>query len=829
MGAQVTEAIYGEYAFDYLKKGYSPLPLPKGQKKSPPKGWTGDEGPYMASGADVQAWIEEDPDRNIGLRVPKGVIGIDVDDYNGKGGGQTMLDAIEEFGGIPLLGRLTSRDDAVSGIRFFRIPEEVRLASTFAAAGLGPSVEIIQHHHRYAVAPGSIHPETKKPYRWIPAAGKPTAFPAVTDLPELPQVWIDALQPKVTEKREDVPHDAYDAMPADRKAKSDKYVDRVVEGLIESMTRMKTWPDGHREEIPEGRGPVGWEDGMMAITRRFAEVAKADWNPLGPDDVKGLLAKHGPIGGNMTAGHRWSMFYRAYVGDKIAPQAVPNGLVDEIDLFQDVRDEGGPGKAHEGDPDDDGDDTLWPERSWNQQGHVGRTIQHAGERLYWLADEETWVTYRDTRWVRDASAGPREVRGAMEAAVELEVGNYSDERKKGDDGKEKPGSSPREKFLTAMSDQWGIAMFKAASQSLSLDPERCRIATDFDKDPYLLGVGNGVLDLRTGQLVDGEAEQMISKGTHVKFDPEAEAPLFQRYLETSMPDPAMREYLQAICGYSATGSTIEQAFFVHWGETNNGKSVLLNVMRNLLGEHMGSASSKALVRTKGDKHSVELADLAGPRMLQMSELEEGAHLEEAVIKQITGGDVIAARKIAQSNREWRITGKIHILTNHLPHISPSASNRRRLHLVHWPIEIKRPDLRLEEKLRGELSGILNWLVAGVQLWARRLEETQSSGDGRPTGLVRPHIAQADLDEYLHDEDELGQWLRELTTEEDSWTKSSALYASYKLWKFPRGGKELTQTSFGKKLRERGIEVDKRRDANYFHVGLKAQSVNSVFG
>jgi putative DNA primase/helicase len=248
----------------------------------------------------------------------------------------------------------------------------------------------------------------------------------------------------------------------------------------------------------------------------------------------------------------------------------------------------------------------------------------------------------------------------------------------------------------------------------------------------------------------------------------------------------------------------------------------MNVMRELLGEHMGSASSKALVRSKGEKHSVEIADLAGPRFLQMSETAEGDHLEESTIKQITGGDRIAARKIAQSNQEWRITGKIHILTNHLPHISPSASNKRRLHLIHWPVEIERPDLRLEEKIRvAELPGVLNWLVEGVKMWSANLEQTQVAGEGRPTGLVKPHAATADLDEYLLDEDELGQWLLEVTLETDApTTKASTAYQSYRTWKWQRGGKEMSQTAFGKKIKERQVDATRKRDGIYFHFSLK---------
>src|SRR5690349_10023799 len=74
-------AVTGPYARGaalYLAAGYSPLPLPVGQKKPPPEGWTGRDAP-MATQAEVQAWCTRYPDANVALRLPRGVIGIDVD------------------------------------------------------------------------------------------------------------------------------------------------------------------------------------------------------------------------------------------------------------------------------------------------------------------------------------------------------------------------------------------------------------------------------------------------------------------------------------------------------------------------------------------------------------------------------------------------------------------------------------------------------------------------------------------------------------------------------------------------------------------------------
>ena len=104
----MTEAVYGRYAIEYLEKGYNPLPLPPRQKVAPPDGYTGKVSKEQI-GADVYQWVELRPNANIALRLPRGLVGIDVDNYGGKQGYQTMATACQQWGNLPVVGRLTSR------------------------------------------------------------------------------------------------------------------------------------------------------------------------------------------------------------------------------------------------------------------------------------------------------------------------------------------------------------------------------------------------------------------------------------------------------------------------------------------------------------------------------------------------------------------------------------------------------------------------------------------------------------------------------------------------------------------------------------------------
>lgn len=172
----------------YTDAGWHPFPLPHAKKSPPPVGYTGVDG-IDASAADLYAWDEAaQEEQGIGLRAPVGVVGIDVDAYGSKRGSDTLATRETELGPLPDTYWSTSRDDGVSGIRWYRIPPDVRLVDR-----LGPDVEIIQRSHRYAVVFPSLHPEGRQYFWQRPDGTRHKAVPRVTNLPELPSAWVDAL------------------------------------------------------------------------------------------------------------------------------------------------------------------------------------------------------------------------------------------------------------------------------------------------------------------------------------------------------------------------------------------------------------------------------------------------------------------------------------------------------------------------------------------------------------------------------------------------------------------------------------------------------------
>jgi Bifunctional DNA primase/polymerase, N-terminal len=179
---------YGSAAEAYLTAGYWPLPLPPRKKASPPEGYTGRNGRRVDS-ADVGRWVTEHRSGNIGLRLPRGVVGIDVDAYKDERHMAAWEELIEQLGPLPDAPWCSSRDDGVSGVRLFRVPEDWEAAGKLPEASNGVSPgEVIQWHHRYVVCPPSIHPDSGRAYRW-----RSGSITNVADLPDLPQSWLGPL------------------------------------------------------------------------------------------------------------------------------------------------------------------------------------------------------------------------------------------------------------------------------------------------------------------------------------------------------------------------------------------------------------------------------------------------------------------------------------------------------------------------------------------------------------------------------------------------------------------------------------------------------------
>lgn len=258
----MSDPIYAAAAPAYQRNGWSPVPLPPGKKFPPPIGWTGYAAP-MASGADVHEWASNGhASSNLALRTPPTVIGLDVDNYDDKTGLETMLGKVAELGALPKTYTSTSRDDGISGIRFYRVPPGRRWADV-----LGPGVEIIHYGHRYAVAAPSIHPEGRT-YGWLDQSGQRCAAPTVDDLPPLPDAWVSALdagdiadRPGKADIDDTEVREWLDALPDGSPC---SYLVRLLDGAQDALSDPQTRHDKVRTVI--GRVVRGGDQGHVGVT-----------------------------------------------------------------------------------------------------------------------------------------------------------------------------------------------------------------------------------------------------------------------------------------------------------------------------------------------------------------------------------------------------------------------------------------------------------------------------------------------------------------------------------------------------------------------------------
>lgn len=181
---------YAEASALWVPKGWPVLPLPRGQKCPPPDGFTGEPG-LDPTASQIEYWTKSRPYDNAALRLPEGVLGLDVDDYAGKAGAATWRDHSALYGALPETWTVVNRADGVSGTRLYR----TTYAGPFRACLAGGGVDVIHRGHRYVTAPPSLHPDGRVYVLHDPSGRVTTAVPAVEDVPMLPTSWHEALSP----------------------------------------------------------------------------------------------------------------------------------------------------------------------------------------------------------------------------------------------------------------------------------------------------------------------------------------------------------------------------------------------------------------------------------------------------------------------------------------------------------------------------------------------------------------------------------------------------------------------------------------------------------
>jgi putative DNA primase/helicase len=426
--------------------------------------------------------------------------------------------------------------------------------------------------------------------------------------------------------------------------------------------------------------------------------------------------------------------------------------------------------------------------SFTDAGNAERLVRRHGADLRYCHVWKKWLTWNGTRWQEDTTGAVMRYAKATARAIATE---------------ETAGVKDDKQFAQLLA--WSKASLSQARLKAMIDLAQSEPGIpiqpdDLDKDPWLLNCSNGTLDLKTGALRPHQQRDLLTKSTGIPYDPCATCPMWEAFLERVFDGKQeLMSWVWKAIGYSLTGLTTEQCFFLCHGIGSNGKSTFLNMLRSLTGEYGEQATFETFLRQDRESVRNDLATLKGCRFVAALEMDQGRQLAESLVKALTGGDALTVRFLFSEFFTYTPQFKVWLAANHKPEIrGTDHAMWRRVRLIPFDVVIpeNQQDKTLSEKLRGELPGILTWAVRGCLAWQEE-------------GLEPPEAVKTATQAYKEESDRLSSFLAECCiVQPDLRTPAGNLFAAYQEWLKTNGEKDgLNQTQFGRALNERGFQKD----------------------
>lgn len=434
------------------------------------------------------------------------------------------------------------------------------------------------------------------------------------------------------------------------------------------------------------------------------------------------------------------------------------------------------------------------------QGNAIRFARYAGPGLLWVAEDRIWIAFDGTRW--DATRGEiiaellwqrwiaEELRACAAAPVKETIENAA--------------------WLTTA---------KAKREVLQLAQPKLAVSREaFDRNAEdLLVTPSGTVDLRTGVLSLNDPARLLTQCTAVPYEPDAagQCPNFMNLVsKLAGDDEDTTRWLWRALGYTLTGRTHEDIFFYLRGAGSNGKSTLVKTIFTLLGDYACKLDIGVLTVGK-DNHATELAALRGKRLVMSSEVERGQRLKESLVKDLTGGDPLAARELYQAARAaavWSPQLKLWLYGNHDLRIGGTDEGIwrrvRKIASFHtFPRSAVRDSLATSEGV-----AILATAVRAATDW-------YAGGLGADPATVRDATAA-----YRAEQDHVGQFFDDcLVFGPEHFITAAAFAATYRSWCLEHGFDHPTSPKeLGERLRVRGCVSErsgKTRVRGWKGVGL----------
>lgn len=754
---------YGRVVNIYRQRGWEGvLPLPRDQKHPPPRGCTGNKSP-MPSDEQVQQWAAENPNGNVGLRLPRGVIGIDVDSYGTKAGGASLYELIAEFGPLPSTWISTSRrrqGDTTSGIRLYRMGEDLKLRGNPK-----PGIDIIQFHHRYTVVWPSWHPKVDAYYAWYGQDGRESDPPFISELPLLPPEWVEGLRARTADEQQGV---GYDGESGSGDLKGVQGYGEMVRRYIERARQGSGVHDTGRDlgvQLRDNLCP--YTDAMETYAEVYYEGTK-DFTPREDFTLLEVLKEFEWAYNNPDDNRKpWPQFRRdPHHAEQFSSPSDPMAVAEELNAAWSRS--GAPllKQWREG-------WYRWTEMGgWTEvsalsvRSDIFRMLQHA----YFEKLNADTGEMEPQMWLPNVNK-VRNVEAALMAVCAL------------DDSINEPS------WLSGRSDL----------------PAR-----------EIVVCRNGLLHVPSRTLLPPDPDFFSQTALGLDFDRHAGQPVeWLKFLNSLWPDDQQSiDALAEVFGYLISGRTDLQKIVLLLGPPRSGKGTIARVLVELVGEaNIASPTLMSLGSHFG------LQALIGKSLAIIGDARvEGYGGKEIVAKLlgISGEDTVSIDRKNRSYWSGRLNTRFLILTNEIPNLRDSggALAKRLVTLRLTESWLGREDHQLTARLMGELPGIMNWALDGYDRVAASGAIAVPESSGEVTSMIEDMVSPMKM--FIEERCAVGP--REMCP-------SDRFFDAYSMWAVARGFASGSTTTVGRDLRAALSNVQRKRIMvegvqRYHYIGVR---------
>lgn len=470
-----------------------------------------------------------------------------------------------------------------------------------------------------------------------------------------------------------------------------------------------------------------------------------------------------------------------------------------------------------------------PLRTMDDSGNGARLAAHYGEVLMYCAAQGVWYVWDGRRWRLDkveavklkaieVSKWVQAEQPALEELILAQALAAMPEKARetasvvalrAQEAKEEAEKIIRKQVARTRHS----AGVKATLELGRAHPPIAVTPDDMDGDPWLFNCLSGTIDLRRPH--DGvrphEPGDRITKISNVEHDPEATCPRWEAFMDwATCEDQDLAAYLQRLMGYALVGSVYEHVLPIFIGDGGNGKGVFFDILSQVMGDYAMPGAPAMLEDRGNERHPTDLADLAGSRLVVLSENERSVRLKEGLVKLLTGGDVIKARFMRKDFFSFRPSHTMILAVNHEPVITGTDNGIwRRVQIVPWNATVdddERDGSLAEQIVREEAAGILQWLLRGVAAW-------------REEGLQPAKRVAWETARLRGDMDVVGRFIEECCViGPNARALGTDIYKKYREFCEAEGLKPWSNNAFSRDLAKRGFQVQ-RSGSKRYRVGI----------